>query len=736
MTKDNQLLLTHRYPTIEAIESRLRAEAGTVWILPLEEIPTTDADLIPFAHKIADLSSTLDYPQRILWIQPLYSELTLTLEEAEQLLGLVAGVTLLEKDTCLDGRDCYVVGGIIRHHATAFGLIWSKKFFKSSQTIKNEFKKIKKYTNLISSAIHFIELPENTDINQEWMEAVHIFVQEVKKETIEPVIGVCLFRVPKQYDIDFCESLKYLKKIEKIEKLSSGINCQIINAIFDLSDFNSIANFAKKYELIYDFSIDFYSQANNLKPYYQYGSYNPLDFDIRTPSFHPNKNALIEIPHVNGLRLIQGDYKNLEKNCISYTKNTLYRLTTALSRTLRNIYLEQLNFDSKLISMWHYFHVYNWASPPNNILHLLLFKAEDFGLKISLKEHNKIIEKYCTYSSVRFLEKSQKPVKKTFFDVTSILKDQVDLHQYLGDRKRLTPDGEKLIELLPEFLGKTLEIGSGYGLIASKIIEKTTKYIGVDLRIDQAQEINKIGGQGIISDIHNLPFVDNSFDTIIADNVIEHSYNPELVFKELRRVLHSKGRLYALIPLDYKSSDYQLKAHFWKADEESIQIAAQIADLKFCYMEVLDLSELNYFGCFPSCSGKTCLVIMEPIIYDFLDSPTEAFNQEINSNENMSLKINFDTYDVKYQQYKLSLLSESAILNFQSEINKKDQMLANLQAEVSIRDETLINLQANFNNLQAKFNELQTEMDGNFFLRIERKCRSVYQRIKNRFHKS
>ena len=105
MVKDNQRLLTHRFPTLEAIESRLNAEPGTVWMLPLEEMPATDADLISFAPRMARFKSTLVYPQRILWIQPLSPELTLTLEEAEQLLGLVAGVTLLEKDTCLDGRD-------------------------------------------------------------------------------------------------------------------------------------------------------------------------------------------------------------------------------------------------------------------------------------------------------------------------------------------------------------------------------------------------------------------------------------------------------------------------------------------------------------------------------------------------------------------------------------------------------------------------------------------------------
>jgi SAM-dependent methyltransferase len=694
-------------------------------MFPLEQMPITDADLIPFAHRMARLRSTLVYPQRILWIQPLSPELTLTLEEAEQLLGLVAGVTLLEKDTCLDGRDCYVIGGIIRKQAITFGLKWSTECFKSSQVIKKYLAQVIGYNNLIYDAIHFIELPENNELSQEWREAVDIFLKDLRKKNIQPTLGISLSRVPKQHDTGLWEALKYLQNIESTETIPIKISCQIIDKNFDLSDSQAILEFAKTHKISYDLSLDIYGKNNDLIPYRQYEAYTPLNFDIRTPSFHLTKNAVIEIPHIDGLRLMQGENNNLNQFLKNYTTETLYRLTVALSRTIRHIYLEQLNLNSDLISMWHYFHVYNWSAPPNHILQLLVFELEDFLQNLSVDDYKNLEKENWIWNSFEFLnELGKKSLDTVFYDIKFLLKSQVEFHQYLEDRTTLTPDGEKLIELLPASLGNTLEIGSGYGLIADKIIERTTKYIGLDLRINQAQEINKLGGNGIIADIHNLPFLASSFDTIIADNVIEHSYNPEQAFKEIRRILHAKGRLYALIPLDYKSSSYQLKAHFWKADEKSIRIVAQIAGLKIQYMEVLDLSEVNYYGCFPSCSGKTCLIIMEPNNAEFLDLPIKNLAEKIKIKHDVDGKITFDDYDTRHQHYKMIKLCENALLNLQVEVNRKDEILTNLQAEVTKRDEMLT-------NLQAKINDLQAEINDNFIIGIEKKIRNIYHHIKS-----
>lgn len=54
-------------------------------------------------------------------------------------------------------------------------------------------------------------------------------------------------------------------------------------------------------------------------------------------------------------------------------------------------------------------------------------------------------------------------------------------------------------------------------------------------------DINKDYKPDVLADFHNLPFRDNSFDSVIAFDVIEHTSHPEILIKELIRVAKSSG---------------------------------------------------------------------------------------------------------------------------------------------------------------------------------------------------
>ena len=106
-----------------------------------------------------------------------------------------------------------------------------------------------------------------------------------------------------------------------------------------------------------------------------------------------------------------------------------------------------------------------------------------------------------------------------------------------------------------------------------------------------------------VADIHALPFEDRVYDTVLANNVLEHSYDPVRCLQEIRRVLKPGGRLFALIPLDALNRDYALPSHLWKADIANIDRAVRMAGLKPLQCDITDLTALGVEGSFPRCKG-------------------------------------------------------------------------------------------------------------------------------------
>ncbi|MFQ5655526.1 MAG: methyltransferase domain-containing protein, partial [Planctomycetota bacterium] len=194
-----------------------------------------------------------------------------------------------------------------------------------------------------------------------------------------------------------------------------------------------------------------------------------------------------------------------------------------------------------------------------------------------------------------------------------VIREQISAHGYLkeGGREEITNDSMRLIEELPERLGATLEIGFGYGLTARRVAARATRYVGIDLQVEQCQTLRELGGEGAVADLHRLPFKDGSFDTVIADNVLEHAYDPLAALTEIRRALRRGGRVYSLLPLDGRTSLHQIRSHLWKADEEGIDEAVRRAGLRMLRKQILEYGKLGVYGCFPASEGKTCLMVLE-----------------------------------------------------------------------------------------------------------------------------
>ena len=105
---------------------------------------------------------------------------------------------------------------------------------------------------------------------------------------------------------------------------------------------------------------------------------------------------------------------------------------------------------------------------------------------------------------------------------------------------------------------KVLEAGCGDGAILFKLIEKyKIERHGIDIS-ENAKSIateymikTGIKFKYVIGDVQNLPYPQNTFDTVSSLGVIEHFLNPDKVMKEMYRVLKTNGHLIFITQIKY-----------------------------------------------------------------------------------------------------------------------------------------------------------------------------------------
>ena len=197
------------------------------------------------------------------------------------------------------------------------------------------------------------------------------------------------------------------------------------------------------------------------------------------------------------------------------------------------------------------------------------------------------------------------------------LAHQREAHQYL---KTLPMDGplredvKDFVEFLPSALGRTLEIGSGIGQLARFLCSRSIQYICVDLHAEIfLNRYDQNPMYGVTADIHHLPIRESSFQSVIANNILEHSSDPLTCLQEIWRALKPGGKIYTLIPLDGLNVRHQIRTHYWKTDMQGITNAFQLADFAIRRQETINLYELGVAGCFPSCHGLVAKIEAEKL---------------------------------------------------------------------------------------------------------------------------
>ncbi|MGB2815037.1 MAG: methyltransferase domain-containing protein [Dehalococcoidales bacterium] len=98
-----------------------------------------------------------------------------------------------------------------------------------------------------------------------------------------------------------------------------------------------------------------------------------------------------------------------------------------------------------------------------------------------------------------------------------------------------------------------LDIGcAGHKGLVHQRIRSSGKYvIGLDIAYKEILKLSRLGGDYTTADAEYLPFKNESFDTVVLGEVIEHLSCPTRLLEECYRVLKSDGSLCITTPNVY-----------------------------------------------------------------------------------------------------------------------------------------------------------------------------------------
>ena len=126
----------------------------------------------------------------------------------------------------------------------------------------------------------------------------------------------------------------------------------------------------------------------------------------------------------------------------------------------------------------------------------------------------------------------------------------------------LNYDENKMILVMKfknEIKGNVLDIGCNEGKTAEFMIKKDNmKYFGIDVdksALNKAKK-NKLKVKYVDLNKNKLPFKNNSFDTILILDILEHILEPIKILEESKRILKEDGKIILSLPNDYYLTNF------------------------------------------------------------------------------------------------------------------------------------------------------------------------------------
>lgn len=141
-----------------------------------------------------------------------------------------------------------------------------------------------------------------------------------------------------------------------------------------------------------------------------------------------------------------------------------------------------------------------------------------------------------------------------------------------------------LKETLPKLEGNLLDIGCGKMPYKNYILEnsKVANYVGLD--IENALEYDSGIKPDYTWDGKTMPYENNTYNCAFGTEVLEHCHEPEIVLKEVLRVLKPEGVFFFTVPFlwnlhevphdAYRYTPFTLERHLKNAGFSDIEIKA------------------------------------------------------------------------------------------------------------------------------------------------------------------
>lgn len=368
-------------------------------------------------------------------------------------------------------------------------------------------------------------------------------------------------------------------------------------------------------------SLHLFSEAEE-QVYSKYSPYYPSKFDLRTQSFIHNSSFMC-CPTQDFDQWYKSNYRNNVNTVLRRKWQISSEILTKLIDFKRiEVYFRDLENHPLLVHIYNQYKIYNRPLFESRIKNSFIQISNLTKDEMIFSEVKKILSSYNNGVIVtkpkNILANLEEETKSySSCNTVELLSKQIEAHSYLYTEQsadsdlNIRQDLQIFIDSLPEVLNNCLEIGAGNGQLARVLHKRSLAYICLDVNHRMFKFVNNSDIHGIAADCHFIPVTSNSINNVIANNILEHLYDPVICLREIYRVLVPGGKIFALLPLDALDSNYNLPDHLWKADMHSIKSAFKYSNFKINNIESIDLYREGVLGSFPSCNGLVCKVEAE-----------------------------------------------------------------------------------------------------------------------------